>query len=209
MKTIVVSIISTMLALSAYGQTITNGKATASGGCSVAHSGNDDTIIIKNCGIGAEQGQKIIDLIKEVLANQDLAAINKKLDELLSLASTPPIHSTLDFNVPQPEPSTNGHPRASVRFYFDRIWPSGDIAVVCDRACIGGSWSLCSLPGVNPGSALGTIPGETRIVGLVFNRDFPAGVWCTTTVESADDKPVKIVNVLPLTVPKKPPLPKP
>ena len=208
MKTIAVAIISAVLAFSAHGQTTTNGKATASGGCSVAHSGNDDTIIIKNCGIGAEQGQKIIDLIKEVLANQDLATINNKLDELLRLASTPPIHSTLDFNVPKPEPSTDGHPRTSARFYFDRTWVEGDVAIVCDRACNGGSWSLCSLPGFNQPS-WGRVTGESKIVALFFNRDFPAAVWCTVTVESADEKPVQILRILPLSGPRKPTSPTP
>jgi hypothetical protein len=73
--------------LPAQSQTTTNGKATASGTCAVSHSGNDDTIIIKNCGIGIEQGNKIIEILKAVLANQDLTTVNAKLDELLKVAS--------------------------------------------------------------------------------------------------------------------------
>ena len=59
------------------------GKATASGGCGVAHNGDGDTMIIKNCGIAAEQGDKIIALLKAVLAGQNLSDVNAKLDELL------------------------------------------------------------------------------------------------------------------------------
>ena len=57
-----------------------NSKAASNGACSVAHSGNNDTIIIKNCGIGEQQGQKIIDLLKQVLLDKDQG---KKLDEVL------------------------------------------------------------------------------------------------------------------------------
>ena len=73
-------------------QKTTNGKSTASGACGVSsHSGNNDTISIyvKNCGIGKEQGAKIIELLNKVLANQDISTVNAKLDELLEVASKP------------------------------------------------------------------------------------------------------------------------
>lgn len=62
-----------------------NGRATATGTCSVAHSGNYDTIKIKNCGIGEEQGEKIISLLKEVLSEGNQQEINSKLDQILKL----------------------------------------------------------------------------------------------------------------------------
>jgi hypothetical protein len=65
------------------------GKAISRGECAVSHSGNGDTIIIKNCGIGEEQGRKIVTLLKAVLANQNLGEVNAKLDNLLILASRP------------------------------------------------------------------------------------------------------------------------
>jgi hypothetical protein len=65
------------------------GSASASGGCAVSHVGNSDTIIIKNCGIGQEQGEKIVALLKAVLANRGLSEANAKLDELLAIASKP------------------------------------------------------------------------------------------------------------------------
>ena len=70
-------------------QSVTTGTARSSGACSVAHSGNSDTIIIKNCGIGAEQGQKIVSLLKEVLAGQNLDAINAKLEYLAKIVTQP------------------------------------------------------------------------------------------------------------------------
>ncbi len=66
-----------------------NGKATALGQCSVSHSGNGDTITITNCGIGREQGNKIVSLLKQVLLNRDSTAVNEKLDELLKTAAKP------------------------------------------------------------------------------------------------------------------------
>ncbi len=67
--------------LSACGQSTKTGAASASGDCAVSHSGNYDTITIKNCGIGARQGDKIVDLLNKVLAHQE------RLDELLKIAS--------------------------------------------------------------------------------------------------------------------------
>lgn len=70
-------------------QSTTSGKASASGSCNVSHSGNYDSISIKNCGIGAAQGKKIIELLNRVLANSKPMRIDLKLDELLKVASTP------------------------------------------------------------------------------------------------------------------------
>jgi len=63
-------------------QPVQTGKATASGQCSVAHSGNGDTITIKNCGIGDKQGSQIIELLQKLLANPDAVSIANKLDEI-------------------------------------------------------------------------------------------------------------------------------
>jgi hypothetical protein len=65
------------------------GSATAKGDCAVSHSGNYDTIKIENCGIGKEQGDKIIRLLRASLTKKDLAQINAKLDELIELAEKP------------------------------------------------------------------------------------------------------------------------
>jgi hypothetical protein len=77
------------ISLCANGQSTKTGPATASGGCAVSHSGNNDTIVIKNCGIGEEQGKKIVVLLKAALANRDLNSVNNKLDELIALANKP------------------------------------------------------------------------------------------------------------------------
>jgi len=73
-------------------QTPKTGKAIASGICGVSsHSGNNDTvnINIKNCGIGAEQGRKIIELLQRALA--DTQTRDTKLNQLIELASKPTV----------------------------------------------------------------------------------------------------------------------
>jgi hypothetical protein len=70
----------------AIGQTQKTGTAVANGTCNLANTGNNNSNIRIDCGIGKEQGKKIIDLLNKVLANQDR---NAKLDELLKVASQP------------------------------------------------------------------------------------------------------------------------
>lgn len=63
-----------------------NGKATATGTCAVSHSGNNDVITIRDCGIGKEQADKIVEMLKAILANQESDSRDAKLNELLELA---------------------------------------------------------------------------------------------------------------------------
>jgi hypothetical protein len=69
------------------GQTNT-GNASTKGPCSPATSGSNNNFVIK-CGIGQEQGKKIIDMLNAALASHDDSTINAKLDELLALATKP------------------------------------------------------------------------------------------------------------------------
>jgi hypothetical protein len=73
----------------AFSQTTPTGQATAGGPCSTAHVGDNNAYNINCNGIGEEQGKKIIEILNRVLANQDLTAVNAKLDELLVVASQP------------------------------------------------------------------------------------------------------------------------
>ena len=59
------------------------GDATTSGPCSPANTG-DDNIFTINCGIGKDQGQRMLDIVNKILANQlDPNAVMAKLDEIL------------------------------------------------------------------------------------------------------------------------------
>lgn len=88
MKAVFVILLIVVLQVALFGQT-TTGKAATSGICSPATTGSNNMYFIKCDGVGEAQGKKIISLLNRVLANQDLTAVNAKLDELLELASKP------------------------------------------------------------------------------------------------------------------------
>ncbi len=61
----------------------TAGQAETSGTCSPAVSGSNNTFTI-SCGIGKEQGQKMLAILNKILANRiDTDAVMTKLDEIL------------------------------------------------------------------------------------------------------------------------------
>jgi hypothetical protein len=172
--------------------TATNGSAKSSGECSVAHSGNYDTITIQNCGMGEEQGKKIEELLNKVLTNHDMADANAKLDQLLAIVSSlgPP---KIVFDNPKDlPPSATGHPRQSVDFYTDRPDEDAQFGVVCDRAC--NPFDICTLQGANSG-VLGHLLTNPEVAVFLFRRQVPALTTCTLSVESADDKPIKIIGM--------------
>jgi hypothetical protein len=92
-----------LIALPCWGQTTTTGKAESAGACSPAVSGNNNTFTIK-CGIDKKQGQKMLDILNKILANQiDPDAVMRKLDEIKKdveqLRKNPPYHyASLDNN---------------------------------------------------------------------------------------------------------------
>jgi hypothetical protein len=64
-------------------QTTTTGNAETAGACSPAVTGNKNTFTI-NCGIDKKQGQKMLEILNKILANQlDPDAVMAKLDEIL------------------------------------------------------------------------------------------------------------------------------
>jgi hypothetical protein len=97
----------------------------------------------------------------------------------------------------QPAPSSSGHPLATVIFWTDRNDEMGQFAVTCDRPCLADS--MCVLLGHSPGLAAHIEPDETaeneNIATFFFLSPFPANFRCNLTVESQDDKPVKILKV--------------
>lgn len=70
------------------------GGAVAIGRCNIANSGNNNSHVTINCGIGREQGKKIIELLNRALASKDIAQINAKLDELIQVAGRPSLEQT-------------------------------------------------------------------------------------------------------------------
>ncbi len=66
----------------------TTGNAATKGTCSPATTGSNNNFVIQ-CGIGREQGKKIIEMLNAALVSRDDATINAKLDELLAAANNP------------------------------------------------------------------------------------------------------------------------
>ena len=59
------------------------GAATAAGQCSFANSGTADVVTI-NCGIGVEQGKKLMAVLNKILANQlPPDVVSGKLDDII------------------------------------------------------------------------------------------------------------------------------
>jgi hypothetical protein len=71
-----------LVCLPCWTQTTVPGQASTKGLCSVANTGSDNKIQI-TCGIGKNQGQKMLAILNKILANQlDPDAVMGKLDEI-------------------------------------------------------------------------------------------------------------------------------
>jgi hypothetical protein len=78
--------------------TTTPGQANANAPCSVADTGSGNKIQI-NCGIGKEQGQKMLAILNKILAKQlDPDAVMAKLDEILHTVNPNALKITYTFN---------------------------------------------------------------------------------------------------------------
>lgn len=72
-----------LMCLPCWTQTTATGHASATQPCSVANTGNGNKIQI-NCGIGKEQGEKVLAILNKIVANHlDPNAVMEKLDEIL------------------------------------------------------------------------------------------------------------------------------
>jgi hypothetical protein len=73
-----------LIAMPCWSQTTTSGKAETTGPCSPAVTGGNNQFSINCRGIGKEQGQKMLDILNKILANQlNPNAVLAKLDEIL------------------------------------------------------------------------------------------------------------------------------
>jgi hypothetical protein len=71
-----------LIAVPCCSQTAQTGKATTSGSCSPAVTGSRNSFTI-TCGIDSKQGQKMLDIMNKILANQlDPDLVMAKLDEI-------------------------------------------------------------------------------------------------------------------------------
>jgi hypothetical protein len=91
-------ILALFVAIPCWSQTTTTGKAETKGPCSPAVTGSNDTFTI-NCGIDKKQGQRMLDILNKILANQlDPEAVMAKLDEILGALNPNKATVTYGFN---------------------------------------------------------------------------------------------------------------
>jgi len=188
MKIVFAILLSAALSGSSFTQTKNTGDAKSEGPCSPAVTGDNNTFHYEYCGNDPEEGKRIVRLLKAVAQGEVLT--NAKLDEVLEILSRP-IKITRSESIAVDAPP-GGHPRAAVNFYTDDPVDRGQFEILSDRACA--PVDICSLMGSND-SKLATVSDHADTAEFLFQRQFPALTMCRLTVESRDDKPVKIMGL--------------
>jgi hypothetical protein len=199
----------------AHSQTAPTGKAAASGPCSPSHVGDDKNYVISCNGIGAAQGNKIIEILEKVLANGDSTAVNAKLDELLAVASQPP--QTVDQHASQAPPNILGltvaplgprpnigltgmlegpvgvNPGVTVSFTVDAAFTTAMFSVACDRPCAATTASV--VEGSSSPQMLTTNQPNVAVVALGLTGPLMPNNKVTITVRSMDTTKISVQNV--------------
>jgi hypothetical protein len=188
MKIVFSLLLTAVLCGPSFAQTKTTGDARSGGPCSPAVTGDHNTFYFTYCGSDPEERKRIFRLLTAVAQGEVLT--NAKLDKVLEILSTP-IKITVLASVPVAAPP-GGHPRAAVNFYTDDPVDRGQFEILCDHACT--PVEFCTLMGSNAG-VLATVSDSEKIAEFLFQRQFPALTRCTLTVESRDDKAVKIIGL--------------
>jgi hypothetical protein len=203
-------------------QATPTGDATASGTCSTAHVGDNNTYSINCNGIGAEQGKKIIEILNRVLANQDLTTVNAKLDELLAVASQPAQtqpcvgsncvqngSQTMPPNIlgltvtplnPRPNIGSMGmiegplgvNPGVTASFTVDGMFTTAMFSVVCDRPCAA---TTASVGGTSSPQMMTTDKPNIAVVALGLTGPLIPNDKVTITVRSMDTAKISVLNV--------------
>jgi hypothetical protein len=188
MKILSAILVTAVLYCPSFAQRKTTGDARSGGPCSPAVTSDNNTFYFKYCGGDPEEGRRIVRLLKAVAQSEVLT--NAKLDEVLEILSRP-IKITMSESIPV-KARPDGHPRATVNFYTDDPVERGQFEILCDRACT--PVDMCTLLGSNT-SVLATVSDHANLAEFLFQRQFPALTQCKLTVESRDDKPVRIVGL--------------
>jgi hypothetical protein len=96
--------------------------------------------------------------------------------------------------VNRPQPENAKHPRAYVKISLDKSLVDAKFAVTCDRAC--NAVETGPLPGFN-GSTFLRLMNFPQVAAFVIigPNPFPADIEDFLGVESADDEPVRILDV--------------
>jgi hypothetical protein len=192
----------------AHSQTTPTEKAAGSP-CSSSHVGDDNNYVISCNGIGAAQGNKIIEILEKVLANADITAVNAKLNELLAVASQPsPTQTCAGSNcVQNASQTTDQHvSQAPPNILGLAVAPLGP------RPNIGVAGMLEGPVGVNPGVTVSfTVDAAFTTAMFSVACDRPCAATTASVVEGSSspqmlttDKPNIAVVALGLTGPLMP-----
>lgn len=191
-------------------------KVTATGTCAISHSGNNDVITIKNCGIGREQADKIVEMLKAALA--DGVVRDAKIDELLKIARTSPsayaLHcegsacaqgpgSQATFNQLGPPPpnvtlrtqNVTGN-KTNVIFSVDGTPRTPAFMAQCDNPCESLAAYVSGGTTYTDDSVSYTTATPTVVVVLMTpHRTIGPGVEIYWVIQSKNGTPVKITSV--------------
>jgi hypothetical protein len=194
----------------ALSQTTPKEKAPASGTCNTA-PGDNSTYNINCSGVGVDQGKKIVEILNKVLANQDLTAVNAKLDELSAVASQPVqtqalqappkiLDLTVTPLVPRPNIGAEGlvegpfgvNPGVTVTFTVDGSFTPPMFSVFCDRPCAATS---ASVEGTSSPRMMTTDKPNIAVVALNLKGPLMPANKVTITVRSRDAGKISIQTV--------------
>ena len=195
----------------AFSQIAPTEKAAASDTCSTAPAGDNKTYTINCSRVGADQGKKIVEILNRVLANQDLTAVNAKLDELLVAASQPPqtqalqappniLGLTVTPLTPRPNIGAEGliegpfgvNPGVTVTFSVDGMFTTAMFAVLCDRSCAA---TTASVEGTSSPQMMTTDKPNIAVVALGLKGPLMPNNKVTITVRSRDAGKISVQNV--------------
>jgi len=195
----------------AFSQIAPTEKAAASDTCSTAPAGDNKTYTINCSRVGADQGKKIVEILNRVLANQDLTAVNAKLDELLVAASQPPqaqalqgppniLGLTVTPLAPRPNIGAEGliegpfgvNPGVTVTFSVDGMFTTAMFAVLCDRSCAA---TTASVEGTSSPQLMTTDKPNIAVVALGLKGPLMPNNKVTITVRSTDAGKISVQNV--------------
>jgi hypothetical protein len=196
--------------------TPTEKPAATTGTCTTAHVGDDNKYNITCSGVGVDQGKKAVEILNRVLANQDPATVNAKLDELLVVASQPPqaqagigapqtppsiVGLTVTPLVPRPNLGTMGlvegpfgvNPGVTVSFTVDGVFKTAMFSIICDRACAATSASVEGGSGTATPQMMTTDKPTIAVVAL--GQTLMPNNKVTITIRSADAGKILVPSV--------------
>lgn len=185
---LVFAILLAVLHGSSFAQTNTTGDAKSEGPCSPAVTGNNNTFTFKYCGNDPAETKKLLTILEALARGENITL--DKLDEIKEILLRPiKITMTESTSVAAPP---GGHPRAAVDFFTDDPVDRGQFEILCDRACA--PIDACRLQGSNA-TILATVSDRPDIAEFLFQRQVPGLTSCRLTIESRDDKPIRIISL--------------